>query len=161
MGTRTRQMNMDYCLSESLKYKSKGLHFAALYYDIMCQYWRHLLQRFDKNDHLTLPDGMQFKRAIGLFHVHGHIDECFSRFAPTYIPGVGMVAGEILESLWAIINGTSDSARSMSTQSRREYLDDQINDCNWKKILGIGKPVTPLLLPLTDFGISLTSQGSL
>lgn len=161
MKKQTRQMNMDYCLSESLKYKLKGLPFAALYYDIMCQYWRHLEERFDKNPHLTLPDDMEVKRAIGLFHVHGHIDECFSRFAPTYMPGVGMVAGEILESLWAIINGTSDSARSMSTQSRREYLDDQINDCNWKKLLGIGEPFVFFPLSSTDFDVYLTSQGSL
>lgn len=131
-------MNIDYCLSQSLKYNSEGLPYVALYYDIMCQYWRNLSKRFEKNSHLSLPDGVDIKRAIGLFHVHGHIEQCFSRYAPTYVPGSGMVAGEILESLWAVSNGASDIARSMTTQSRREYLDDQFNDSNMKKILGIG-----------------------
>lgn len=129
---------MDYCLTQSLKYKSEGLPYVALYYDIMCQYWRNLWKRFEKNPHLNLPNNMDIKRAIGLFHVHGHMDQCFSRYAPTYVPGVGMVAGEILESLWAVFNGACDSARFMTSQSRREYLDDQINDSNMKKLLGIG-----------------------
>lgn len=139
-----RQMNMDYCVSQSLLYRSRGLRRGNLYYDIMCQYWTNLLKRFQDNPHLEIPWEFEIKRAIGLFHVHGHKDECFARFAPTYIPGVGMVDGEILESLWAVLNGTSDSIRSMSTAHRREHLDDQMNDSNWKKLADIGmRPFYP------------------
>ena len=42
-------------------------------------------------------------KGIGLFHVHGHKDECMPMFAMTYIPGAGNVDGEILETLWALI----------------------------------------------------------
>ena len=96
-------MNMDYCLSESLKYNFKGIRRVILYYDIMCQYWKNLKKRFDGNPYLTLPEHLEVLRAIGLFHVHGHKDQCFSRFAPSFIKGAGQVDGEILETLWALV----------------------------------------------------------
>ena len=48
--------------------------------------------------HLLL-DGLDVDAAIGLFHVHAHKEDCFFRFASTFIPGSGIVAGQILESL--------------------------------------------------------------
>jgi hypothetical protein len=110
-----RQMNMDYCVSEALKYNMEGINRAILLYDIMCQYWKNLKRRFDGNPYLTFPDAVEILRGIGLFHVHGHKDECYGRFAPTFIPGAGMVDGEVLETLWAVLNGISDSIRSQST----------------------------------------------
>ena len=73
---------------------------AMLIYDIACQYFVHF---HDRIGHL-LPDGLAVDQAIGPFHVHGHKEECFYRFAFTFIPGAGVVAGEILESLWATLN---------------------------------------------------------
>src|SRR5882757_2812932 len=132
-----RQMNMDYCVSEALKYNMEGVNRAILLYDIMCQYWRNLKRRFDGNSYLTFPDAIEILRGIGLFHVHGHKDECYGQSAPTFIPGTGMVDGEVLETLWAILNGISDSVRSQSTAHRQETLDDHMNDSNWKKIIQI------------------------
>ncbi|KIL56276.1 hypothetical protein M378DRAFT_40062, partial [Amanita muscaria Koide BX008] len=51
-----------------------------------------------------LPTSLAVDRAIGLFHVHAHKDECFFRYATSFIPGAGVVAGEILESLWSSLN---------------------------------------------------------
>lgn len=133
-----RQMNMDYCVSESLKYSSDGIKRTILLYDIMCQFWKNLEKRFEGNPHLDLPKSMEILRGIGLFHVHGHKDECFARFAPTYIPGAGMVDGEILETLWAVLNRIADSTRSQSTAHRRETIDDHMNDSNWKKLIRLG-----------------------
>lgn len=46
-----------------------------------------------------LPSDLEFDRVIGLFHVHAHKEECFYRFALSFILKAGVVAGEILESL--------------------------------------------------------------
>jgi hypothetical protein len=130
-------MNMDYCVSEAMKYNMEGVNRSIWLYDIMCQYWKNLKKRFDGNPYLTMPDGVEVLRGIGLFHVHGHKDECYGRFAPTFIPGAGMVDGEVLETLWAVLNGIADSTRSQSTGHRQETLDDHMNDSNWKKLNNI------------------------
>jgi Kyakuja-Dileera-Zisupton transposase len=130
-----RQMNMDYCLSEAMKFNMDRVNRSILLYDIMCQYWKNIKKRFDGNPYLTFPEGVEVLRGIGLFHVHGHKDECYARFAPTFIPGAGMVDGEVLETLWAVLNGIADSIRSQSSAHRQETLDDHMNDSNWKKLI--------------------------
>ena len=57
---------------------------------------------------ISLPV-VEFEKAIGMFHVHGHQDSCFFRYATSFIKGVGMVDGEILETLWSILNRISPS----------------------------------------------------
>lgn len=128
---------MDYCLSEAMKFNMDRVNRSILLYDIMCQYWKNLKKRFDGNPYLTFPEGVEILRGIGLFHVHGHKDECYPRFAPTFIPGAGMVDGEVLETLWAVLNGIGDSIRSQSTGHRQETLDDHMNDSNWKKLINL------------------------
>jgi hypothetical protein len=132
-------MNMDYSVSEAMKYNMDGIPRVILLYDIMCQYWTNLKRRFDGNPYLSYPDATEILRGIGLFHVHGHKDECYARYAPTFIPGAGMVDGEVLETLWAVLNGIANSIRSQSTAHRRETLDDHMNDSNWKKLIHMGK----------------------
>jgi hypothetical protein len=136
----SRQMNIDFCLSEAMKYNMDGIKQTLLSYDLMCQFWKNLGRRFEGNPHLTFPQAVEVLRAIGLFHVHGHEHRCYARFAPTFIPGAGMVDGEILETLWAALNKIADSTRSQSTAHRRETLDDHMNDSNWKKLVSLGNP---------------------
>jgi hypothetical protein len=85
-----------------------------------------------------LPDGMEFDHAIGLFHVHGHKDECFWRFATTFVVHCGIISGEILESLWSELNAISPTARTATLAHRAEMLDDHASDSNYRKMLGIG-----------------------
>jgi hypothetical protein len=92
-------MNMDFSLSEAMKYNMDGIKQALLSYDLMCQFWKNLEKCFEGNPYLTFPQAVHILQAIGLFHDHGHIDPCYARFAPTFIPGAGMVDGEILETL--------------------------------------------------------------
>lgn len=89
------------------------------------------------SDFLSLPRDLNVKRGIGLFHVHGHVKECFARYAPTFIRGAGNVDGEIIETLWSPLNHTASSARSMSWYHRQEYLDMHMGDSNWKKLVGM------------------------
>lgn len=132
-------MNMDYCVSAAMKYNMDGIRLLILYYDIMCQYWKNLKKRFRGNPFLHLLNGVQIQRAIGLFHIHSHIDSCFPRYAPSYIKGAGQIDGEVLETLWAVLNLIHSSTRRMSTANRRETLDDHMNDSNWKKLIGMGE----------------------
>lgn len=108
-------------------------------YDIECQYCKQLAKRFAAGKaFLSLPV-VEFEKAIGMFHVHGHQDSCFFRYATSFIEGAGMVDGEILETLWSILNLISPSVRTATLAHRSEVLDDHMNDSNWKKIVSIGE----------------------
>ena len=74
-----------------------------------------------------------------MFHVHGHQDSCFFRYATLFIKGAGMVDGEILETLWSTLNSISPSLRTATLAHRSEVLDDHMNDGNWKKMVSISE----------------------
>ena len=109
---------------------AQGLFFI---YDIVCQYIINLLKRIGKD----LPDDLTIEKAIDLFHVHCHKDECFFRYATTFIPGAGVVAAQILESLWSTLNTISPKLRTASLPHRAETLDDHACDSNYKKLLSM------------------------
>jgi len=129
-----QQKNVDWALLKACQTTTvdprQGL---LLIYDIGCQYIIHLQDRIG---HL-LPAGLDVDSAIGLFHVHGHKDICFFRYATTFIPGAAVVAGEILESLWAVLNAVTPAMRTATLAHRAEILDDHITDSNHKKALGL------------------------
>ena len=133
-------MNMDWSLCEALASTNIGLIRLILHiYDINCQYCKHLLERIGRNDKLNIPNDMKICHAIGQFHVHGHKDDCLYRFATNYIPGAGVVDGEVLETLWSVLNTVSAATRTASLAHRTEILDDHMNDSNWKKMMHIGR----------------------
>jgi hypothetical protein len=106
-------------------------------YDIACQYFIHLRDRIG----YLLPNGLEIDRAIGLFHVHAHKEQCFFRFSPSFIPGTGIVAGEILESLWAGLNTITPATRTATHAHRAELIDDHAADSNHKKTLAISESI--------------------
>lgn len=131
-----QQKNVDFALLQSIETTGvdpdQGL---MLIYDIVCQYFVHLLERIGHK----LPPDLEIDRAIGLFHVHAHKAQCFFRYATSFIPGAGITVGEILESLWSGLNGISPSTRTATLAHRAEVLDDHACDSNHKKLLGITK----------------------
>jgi hypothetical protein len=131
-----QQKNVDWALLQDCKTTHldprQGL---LLIYDIACQYVIHLQDRIG---HL-LPRHLIIDAAIGLFHVHGHQDTCFFRYATTFIPGAAVVAGEILESLWAVLNAVTPAMRTATLAHRAEIMDDHMTDSNHKKCLGMGE----------------------
>ena len=132
-------MNMDYALCNALGHNTDGLSRALTFYDVNCQYNKYLRRRVDESLHLTIPPGMDIIPGIGLWHVHGHQDQCFVRYASNFIMGAARIDGEIMETLWAPLNIISPSARGMSTPHRQECLDFQMNDCNFMKMIRMGK----------------------
>ena len=135
-------MNMDYALSQALNYKTDGISRAITFYDINCQYNKYLKDRIASSMYLSIPIGMDIIPGIGLWHVHGHQDSCFVRYASNFIHGTGRIDGEIMETLWAPLNIISPSARGMGTPHRKEVLDYQMNDCNFMKMIRISKSLT-------------------
>ena len=134
-----RQRYMDYAIVQAIGYIAV-VSYILLLYDIVCQFWVNFLSRIAQCPQLPIlsPD-LTIIPGIGLFHVHGHKKECYPRYAPSFIPGAGMIDGEILETLWSPLNHTASSARSMTWFSRQEYLDAHMADSNWKKLIGIGR----------------------
>jgi hypothetical protein len=112
-------MNMDYALCQALQHNSDDLAQAITFYDINCQYHKHFKERVDRSPHLVIPSDMVITPGIGLWHVHGHQDRCYLRYASNFIKGAaGRIDGEIMETLWAPLNVISPSARGMSTPHR-------------------------------------------
>ncbi|KAG1725096.1 hypothetical protein EDB19DRAFT_1833904 [Suillus lakei] len=133
-----RQMNMDYMLCNALAHNTDGLRRALTFYDVNCQYNKHLRQRVDESLHLRIPSRMDIIPGIGLWHIHGHQDKCYVWYASNFIPGAARIDGEVMETLWAPLNIISPSARGMSTPHRQECLDYQMNDCNFMKMIWMG-----------------------
>ena len=145
-----QQKFVDWCVLMALKHTNVDPDQGAMIiYDIVCQYFIYLLEQIG---HL-LPEGLSLNRAIGLFHVHGHKDECFFRYATSFIPKAGVTVGEILEMLWSNLNAMSPTVRTATLANRAETIDDHATDSNWKKWLNIGKSFN---MPVTY--LSLTSQ---
>ncbi|PPQ76341.1 hypothetical protein CVT24_008129 [Panaeolus cyanescens] len=128
-----QQKNVDYALLRALDTTHvDARQQTTLLYDIACQYMVHIQSRIgDKLQNRTLDF------AIGLFHVHAHKDQCFFRFSPTFIPGLAVVIGEILESLWSVLNEVSIAARTATLAGRAEIIDDHASDSNHKKALNM------------------------
>ena len=133
-----RQASVDYSKSKAFETTNvKKIRKIMDIYDIMCQYFKKIGLRFELSDFLNMPD-FKVEKAIGQFHVHGHKDVCYFRFSTAFIPGAGQVDGEVMETLWAILNRISWGARTTTLAHRAEILDDHANDSNWKKLTNIG-----------------------
>ncbi|KAG1841512.1 hypothetical protein F4604DRAFT_1690349 [Suillus subluteus] len=138
-GESQKQMNMDYALCQALGYNTDGIDRALTFYDINCQYHKHLNWWVEESPYLDLPWGMEVIPGIGLWHVHGHQDKCYVRYASNFITGTARIDGKIMETLWAPLNIISLSARGMSTPHQKECLDFQMNDCNFMKMIQMSK----------------------
>ena len=111
---------------------------ALLVYNIFCQWFINFESRVNHSPYISVPDGMEVLGGIGDFHVKGHVDDCFARFALVYIIGSGVIDGEILEMLWSMLNETSWCAKGATLAHRNKILDDHMNHSNWKKLIGMG-----------------------
>ncbi|KAJ3511787.1 hypothetical protein NMY22_g15541 [Coprinellus aureogranulatus] len=146
----TMQLNVDYALVEALRLtKATETPGGLLAYDINCQYCLKLRKRIKKGPYLSLDRSFPLDFVIGLFHVHGHKDECLARFAPTYFPGAGATSGEILESLWSQMNPSARSTRNMTLGRRADTLDALAWYNNLRKLEGLRSPSPKQLLRAT------------
>ena len=138
--TAERQRNIDYAVCQALKSRNmERIWRVLLIYDIMCKWGKYFLRRVQASPYLEIPRGVEFIKAIGDFHVKGHVKTCFPRYSLSYIQGAGVIDSEILETLWAELKQSSRSTRGATLAHRSEILDDHMNHSNWKKMLRIGE----------------------
>jgi hypothetical protein len=133
-------MNMDYALSEAISTTlAHNAPHCIVVYDIMCQYYRYLRRRVAESKFLTIPESLKIIPGIGLFHVHGHQETCLPRYAPSFIDFAGQADGEILETLWSVLNNVGRTSRTMTLAHRSEVLDSHMCDSNWKKLVNMSR----------------------
>jgi len=126
---------MDYSLVHAVHHRMDHQQRVVNFYDINCQYSKNLYRCIEGNRFVSLPPGLKIQPGIGIWHVHGHQSECFVRYSPNFIPGVGNVDGEIMETLWSSLNIISPSTWGMAAPHRQEMLDFQMNDSNFLKMV--------------------------
>ena len=134
-------MNIDYAICQALNYRTQDLPGAIILYDVACKWIIHFLERVVEGLYLDLPQKLQdnIVAAVGKFHINAHVKECFAKYSPNFIKGLGQVDGEIGETLWAIFNMISRAARTTGKAHRREIYNDHMCESNWKKLVGMGE----------------------
>ncbi|KIK13176.1 hypothetical protein PISMIDRAFT_119407, partial [Pisolithus microcarpus 441] len=130
-----RQLNMDYSLTHALSYNMTSINHVLCFYNINCKYMKNLWRRVNSSDLLHLPPSMRITAGIGMWHVHGHKQECYTWYSLLFIKGSGWVDGEIIETLWSTLNIVSASTCGMTTPHCQELLDFQMNDSNFMKMI--------------------------
>ncbi|TFY60025.1 hypothetical protein EVJ58_g5409 [Rhodofomes roseus] len=123
-----------------------GLKRFLVMYDVSCQYSKKVKGRFKSSPRFLKWPSATIDWGIGKFHVHGHQRDCLVKYSPSFIPGAGLVDGEVIETLWAPLNRISGSTRAMSTSHRKEVIDDHMNDSNWRKTTGMVKMLSKRFL---------------
>ncbi|KAF8230357.1 hypothetical protein L208DRAFT_999689, partial [Tricholoma matsutake] len=100
-----QQKNIDYAVSKALNGRHmQGIKQVLLIYDIICQWFKYFKDCVAQLDYLTIPEELQLLFTIGDFHVKGHVIEHFTCFSLQFIKGVGVIDGEIVETLWSVLN---------------------------------------------------------
>ncbi|KAK7461402.1 hypothetical protein VKT23_008580 [Stygiomarasmius scandens] len=141
-----QQRLLDYGLSQLFQWVINVLNKAnvsdavkinsiTIIYDIMCQYKVKFHERLSKGG-LTEPTELELSYFIGKFHLGGHKEDCWAMYTLDLLLGGGRQDGEILETLWSGLNKSKSTVRSMAGGFRQEFLDDLIQDSNWRKLIG-------------------------
>jgi precorrin-6B methylase 2 len=82
---------------------------------------------------------MEVTGAVGKWHLAAHIPECFSKFSLNFVEGAGETDGEILETLWSVLDEVARLTQAMSVAHHQEVLDAYMQDSNWRKIIRMGR----------------------
>ena len=98
-----RQINIDYAVCQSLSSMADNSRVVTIY-DVACQWSRNFRWRVKESKYLDLPPNLQMVPAVGKWHLGAHVADCFPMFSLNFIQGIGQVDGEVLETLWSVIN---------------------------------------------------------
>ncbi|TFK60073.1 hypothetical protein BDN72DRAFT_550274 [Pluteus cervinus] len=129
-----KHANVDYSIIRAIKSTNMtGIKHAWLGYDAICRWEPNLEKRVKDNPYLSLPPDLTLFKAIGSFHIHSHVKQCFQRYSLSLLPGSGLIDGEILETSWSVLNHISPCTRGATAAHRDEILDDHMEYSNRKK----------------------------
>ncbi|KAJ7895669.1 hypothetical protein B0H13DRAFT_1624341 [Mycena leptocephala] len=133
-----RFANMDYIFGSILRHKDPRIP-KIISYDIICQWWKYLLERMKK-----LPPLVRITIILKLFrfvipkmHIHAHTLACQVLFSLNLVPGSGQTDSEGIERPWASIGAIATSTRVSGPGTRHDALDDHWNFWNWLKTIGL------------------------
>ncbi|KAJ7800235.1 hypothetical protein B0H14DRAFT_2387450 [Mycena olivaceomarginata] len=133
-----RFANMDYIFGSILRHKDARLR-KIISYDIVCQWWKYLLDRMSKLPPLVRVSMIlkMFRFVIPKMHIHAHTLDCQVKFSLNLVPGSGQTDGEGIERPWASIGAIASSTRVSGPGARHDSLDDHWNYWNWMKTIGL------------------------
>ncbi|KAJ3503018.1 hypothetical protein NMY22_g18393 [Coprinellus aureogranulatus] len=150
-----RYWNMDYFLVRSVA--DVGLKMYLISYDIACQWSLKLLARVKAISPacpLLRPDVL-LRFVVPKFHLPAHIPACRSKFCFMLTRGAGLGDGEAPERGWGESNPLGPATREMGPGTRRDTLDFNFGDYNWRKIINLG---TSLLKKIERAVFSIAEQ---
>jgi hypothetical protein len=129
---------MDYIFGSILRHKDPRLR-KLISYDIICQWWKYLLERLQKLPPLVKITIIlkMFRFVIPKMHIHSHTLDCQVKFSLNLVPGSGQTDGEGIERPWASIGAIASSTRVSGPGARHDILDDHWNFWNWLKTIGL------------------------
>ncbi|RXW17407.1 hypothetical protein EST38_g8431 [Candolleomyces aberdarensis] len=157
-----RYCNIDYLVNQSLRHSQlKSFLFS---YDIACQYSINCYKRLENlNPGLCLiQPNAKVRFVVPKFHLPAHIPACQSRYAFMLTPGAGLGDGEAPERGWGEANPLATSTREMGPGSRRDTLDYNFGDYNWRKVVKLGDfLLRKLTAAATDFPEQVISHQEL
>ncbi|KAJ6514835.1 hypothetical protein C8R47DRAFT_961298, partial [Mycena vitilis] len=134
-----RYANMDWIFAALKRWIDARL-FTVVSYDIVCQWWKPLVERLGKLPALVrLQIVLEITRfVIPKMHIHSHTLACQLLYSLNFLWGVGQTDGEGIERPWANIGGVATSTREMGPGSRRDTLDCHWAFWNWCKLITLG-----------------------
>jgi hypothetical protein len=129
---------MDYIFGSIMRHIDPRLR-KFISYDIICQWWKSLMQRMQQ-----LPPLVRMSIILALFrfvipkmHIRGHTVACQEEFSLDLVPGSGQTDGEGIERPWASIGAIATSTRVSGPGARHDILDDHWSFWNWLKTTGL------------------------
>ncbi|KAF6751956.1 hypothetical protein DFP72DRAFT_1070661 [Ephemerocybe angulata] len=155
-----RYCNMDFILHWSLVVLALGvLHTFYISYDIACQWSKYLMERLKAIDPTgpLLKDKSKARFLVPKFHLPAHIASCQTKFAFMFTPGAGLGDGEAPERGWGEANPLAPSTREMGLGTRRDTLDYNFGDYNWRKIIDLGSS----LMKKMDTALSKVAENTI
>lgn len=129
---------MDYSICQALQFYA-GLTVVLVMYDIACQWFINFAKRVKKSPTLNVPERMSIVPAVGKFHLGAHQNQCFALFSLNFIKGSCQLDGEIIETLWSLLDKSAPSTKVMTASSCQETIDKVMNDVNWRKTVRMGQ----------------------
>ena len=91
-----------------------------------------------ESEFLEFWESLEITPAVRKWHLAAHVPECFYKFSLNFIEGTAEFEGEIMETLWSVLDEVAGLTQGMSLAHRQEILDEYMNDSNWRKIMRIG-----------------------
>ncbi|KAF6749650.1 hypothetical protein DFP72DRAFT_818655, partial [Ephemerocybe angulata] len=155
-----RYCNMDFIFHWSLVIMALGLlQTFFISYDIACQWSKALIARITAIDPTSpiLQSNVKARFLVPKFHLPAHIAACQTKFAFMFTPGAGLGDGEAPERGWGEANPLAPSTREMGPGTRRDTLDFNFGDYNWRKITGLGAS----LLKKMDTALSKVAENTI